>query len=143
MKKRRNILICFAVFFILCLIFRNSKPIVINYIRQNNLELTQFSKSLILSNDFLNMETTYNGWRVTCYADQGIVEFVVKSRGIAPSSTHAGFYYSANDTPIGFHGAVVNFIKDDSRWRWEEENSDNRGFTEKITDNWYWFEASF
>ena len=71
-----------------------------------------------------------------------MVEFDCWGWGLAPSSTYIGFYYSENDEPIPFQGVLQQLTESGSGWAWQEPESDNHGYTEKIMDNWYYFEAS-
>lgn len=52
---------------------------------------------------------TYGDYEVTYWADTGMVEFVARKTGIGSSSVYEGFYYSLNDTPLGFQGNQVDF----------------------------------
>jgi len=63
--------------------------------------------------------------------------------GLVPSSTYYGFYYTSNDEPVGFQAAPVKLEVDGDGWKWIESNGDNRYYTEKIADHWYYYEAGF
>lgn len=71
------------------------------------------------------------------------IDFYCYGFGIAPSSTYYGFYYSSNDEPIGFQAAQIELEPDGKGWVWQQPNGDNRYYTEKISDNWYYYEAGF
>lgn len=75
------------------------------------------------------------------------VDFYCSGSGLVPNSVYYGFYYISNDMPLGFQAQPVEFTPDGDGWRWEEKwenpNSDNWMYTEKITDNWYYYEAGF
>ena len=71
-----------------------------------------------------------------------MVEFECWAFGIVPASTYKGFYYSENDEPIPFQGVMQKLTADGNGWAWQEPESDNHGYTEKIMDNWYYYEAS-
>lgn len=53
---------------------------------------------------------------------------------------NAGIQYSNQAQSVGFK-------PDGDGWRWEEKwenpNSDNWMYTERFTDNWYYYEAGF
>lgn len=85
----------------------------------------------------------YNEWIVSLDTKTGMVQFDTVGFGIVPSSSHWGFYYSPEDKPLGFDGTDVEFKESGKGWLWQEENGDNRNYTEKITDNWYWFKMEF
>ena len=72
-----------------------------------------------------------------------MVEFMLGGRGLAPSSTYYGCYYSPDDVPLAFQNMDVKLTQDGhDYWVWTEVG-DNRGATAKIKDKWYYFEASF
>jgi len=71
------------------------------------------------------------------------LNFTREARGLAPSSTYKGFYYSADNTHKAFGGADIPLeVKGDTA-SWLEVGTDNRGVSIRITDNWFWYEASF
>lgn len=78
-----------------------------------------------------------------CVNRPDLVEFDCWGWGLAPSSTYTGFYYSENDEPIPFQGVMQELVADGDGWSWQEPKSDNHGYTEKIMDKWYYYEASF
>lgn len=54
-----------------------------------------------------------------------------------------GVYYSPDDVPLSFQNTDVPLSPNgDGIWTWQTEE-DNHGTTKKITDKWYYFEASF
>lgn len=76
------------------------------------------------------------------YGDSGMIEFFVKGRGIAPASSYFGFYYSVDGVPLAFQNAKMTLTPNGDGWEWKE-GGDNRGYTEHIAGNWYYYEASF
>ena len=78
-----------------------------------------------------------------CVNRPDMVEFSCWSKGLVPSSTYIGFYYSENDEPIPFQGVMQELEESGKGWAWQQPESDNHGYTEKIMDKWYYFEASF
>ena len=78
-----------------------------------------------------------------CVNRPDMVEFFCWGQGLVPSSTYTGFYYSENDEPIPFQGVMQELFADGDGWSWQEPKSDNHGYTEKIMDKWYYYEASF
>lgn len=53
-----------------------------------------------------------------------------------------GVYYSPDAVPLAFQNADVALSAiDEAAWTWSDGN--NHGTTKKITDQWYYFEASF
>jgi len=145
MKHRKYLLIsliCLFAIFSVCFLFRNTKPFVLRYIRRNHIELEIFVENVI-ENGSYNTTTTYNGWKVSYWSENNMVEFLVRSQGLVPSSTYEGFYYSPEDRPIGFEGTDLEFIKDRNGWRYEESDGDNSEYTERVIGKWYWFKMSF
>lgn len=131
-------------------VLRPSKAAAVRYVQGHQAELTAYVKTL-LAIDPAQLEDyhgysggdTYDGWDVTCYPHTGMVEFQTSVFGLVPSSTYSGFYYSPEDVPLGFQSTQVDFVESGGGWLWEEPEGDNRQYTEKIADHWYWYEASF
>lgn len=88
-------------------------------------------------------EDTYNGWSVDYYTENGQVEFLVSSFGFGSSISYKGIYYSVLDIPLGFQGVNVDFTTYEEGWIWREADGDNWQYTERIFENWFWFEAHF
>lgn len=116
---------------------------------------------LVYSNkDFLN-ECVKNNTYKNAYKIVGIkqitsyqlsnneiyIDFYCTGTGLVPSSVYYGFCYISNDQPLGFQARPVKLKPDGKGWRWEERwenpNGDNWNYIEKITDNWYYYEAGF
>ena len=141
MKRTVCLLVMFSVcFFVACT--GNSKAATIDYVQKNNMELSQFTEDII-SSDGRNDGLTYNGWNVSYWEETGIVEFLVKARGLGSQTSYEGFYFSPDDKPMGFQGAEIEFKEDNAGWRWEESGGDNWNYTERIMENWYWYEMHF
>lgn len=143
MKKTTRFVLLAVMLLVAVVVFNpNAKYNVKRYIKNNNAELTSVAENLLSENISVNSE--YNGWKLDFFStsDTPVVQFTVKSGGIVPSSGYKGFYYSPEDVPIGFQGIETEFIADGDRWLYSYEG-DNQGFTEKIIDNWYWFEIIF
>ena len=115
-------------------VLRPSKAAAVRYVQGHQAELTAYVETL-LATDPAQLED-YHGY-------SGMVEFQTSVFGLAPSSTYSGFYYSPEDVPLGFQSAQVDFVESGGCWLWEEPEGDNRQYTEKIADHWYWYEASF
>lgn len=72
-----------------------------------------------------------------------MVEFFLTGRGLVPSSTYYGCYYSPDDVPLPFQNTDLPLTETEpGRWEWTGEG-DNRGITQKIQECWYYYEASF
>lgn len=72
-------------------------------------------------------------------SDGIIVEYFCKGYGIVPAGQYTGFYYTSIDEPTGFEGGAYKLTKTKNGWEWNEPNGDNFYYTEKITDNWYYY----
>lgn len=138
--KRKRFFIIFAAAVCVFVVFRDSKSNVAYYVKNNQNKLESFVENVIETND-LSTKTTYNGWDVFYRKEANMVEFITFAFGIAPSSTYKGFYYSPNDTPLGFQGVNLTFTKNDTGWVYNDGN--NIEYTEKVMDHWYWFEMNF
>lgn len=54
-----------------------------------------------------------------------------------------GFYYTADNQPIGWKGQDVSFNQYKNRWIWNDPQYSARIYiTERITDNWFYFRMS-
>jgi len=74
--------------------------------------------------------------------EEKIIEFGCGGSGFGSGTSYYGFYYTTDDnmTAIWCAGPVV---PDGRGYSWTEENGDNRYYTEKICDCFYYYEASF
>jgi len=87
----------------------------------------------------------YGAWKTSRYPDNGMVEFHTGGWGLAPSSTYKGFYYSADNTHQLYSAAnkdLTSMEVDGDHATWTD-GTDNHGTSTRITENWFWFEASF
>lgn len=71
-----------------------------------------------------------------------IVEFLIMARGLVPSSTYSGCYYSLCDLPAAYEPGTELVQNGPEEWSWQADG-DNHGITRKLSDGWYYFEASF
>ena len=79
----------------------------------------------------------------TWEGEHTMTEFLISASGLVPQSTYYGCYYSPDDVPMAFQNpAGIELTETESGWTWKGEG-DNEGYTEKIMDKWYYFEASF
>ncbi len=76
-----------------------------------------------------------NEWR----GEHPMLEILIAS----PGDGYYGCYYSPDGVPLAFQNTAAELVPSgDGCWTWTAEG-DNRGETEKITDHWYFFRASF
>jgi len=67
-----------------------------------------------------------------------MTEFIIMTYG----DTYYGCYYSSDDVPVAFQNTDVPLSQEGKNsWKWISEG-DNRGFTSKIMERWYYFKAS-
>lgn len=72
-----------------------------------------------------------------------MVDFFVTGFGLVPSSTYYGFYYSPEDLPLMHMDEMAKLTEyEEGAWKWQGVG-DNGGIVKKITDCWYYYEASF
>lgn len=143
MKKRNKILVTILVIvLIIGLVWNVFGPFLFNqtlitgYVKSHAVELEQIAQDagyVRQSEGFITIKKNTNR--------PDMVEFWCWSWGLVPSSTYKGFYYSENDEPIPFQGVAQKLVMDGDGWVWQEPGSDNHGYTEKIMDDWYYFEA--
>ena len=75
--------------------------------------------------------------------DVPIIQFEMGARGIVPSSTYYGFYYSPDDRPHVYWNGDAELLSDsENKWNYEL-GGDNHGTTEQIMPHWYYYEVSF
>ena len=145
-KRRRIILIILVAF--ICVIFAVGKIFsperaVLRTFKANEAALNEMVQSY-LAGDTAALRTDIPGVQSVQYwhGDNGMIEFFVKGRGIAPASSYFGFYYSVDGAPLAFQNTKVTLIESGDGWKWTH-GGDNRGYTEHISGNWYYYEAAF
>lgn len=81
---------------------------------------------------------TVNVWD----GEHEIVEYIVVSRGLVPSGSYYGFFYSPDGVPVSFQNSGEKLLRRSQyEWVWQGEG-DNHGYVELLRPNWYYFEAS-
>ena len=70
--------------------------------------------------------------------DHEMVEYLVEATG----DTYRGFYYSPDDVPLAFQNTNVSLVPAENGWMWTADG-DNRGWTYRLKDKWFYFEAKF
>ena len=138
--------VIFAVLFLSPRITKmTSKHKAFSYVQNNQTELAQIAENVI-SGD-IKTPYDYNDYKIHYFksastVSEPIVEFNGKGFGIAPSGFYTGFYYSPDDIPVRYNGSGTAMEPYKNGWTYSE-GGDNHGYTEKICDNWYWFEFYF
>ena len=126
-------------FFITAFTMGNDKQQrVTEYVLEHQKELEQNAKAYFENGEYLSYAgeiETANVWD----GEHPMVEYMMDE----PSgSTYYGFYYSPDDAPLAFQNANYPCEETEGGWTWHAEG-DNHGFTSRITDGWYYFEATF
>lgn len=115
----------------------NTKALVSGDLMNNQEEMTALAQSMLNGNTEEALLDKYTAtYYIDCYAEQNMVQFIVAG------SNYAGVYYSQSDEPLAFQGAAVPLSAEGNGWTWTG-GGDNHGYTERISDNWYYFEARF
>ena len=73
--------------------------------------------------------------------DEGVLQFVCIAEGIAPAGFDAGFYYSPDDEPILIGWGPSELVEDGDGYSWTD-GTDNRYYTERICENFYYYEEA-
>jgi len=147
-NKRKKYKIALIVF--ICIIaiiqFRcsiNSNKSKIKVIVNNNLDVLS---EVIENNDYDKAYKIDGIDKIRSYNlgnNEVFIDFYCYGFGIAPSGIYYGFYYVSNDEPLGFQAERVKLERDGVGWKWKQPKGDNYYYTEKIADNWYYYEAGF
>jgi len=70
-----------------------------------------------------------------------LIEFNCGGEGFGPETSYYGFYYTKQDAPVS---ALYPDLQPKGKgWIYEEEDSDNTYYTEKIADHWYYYEEHY
>lgn len=72
-----------------------------------------------------------------------MMEFMLSGWGIGSGTRYYGCYYSPDDVPLAFQNYGTALTQDGPEsWTWTGEG-DNHGATQRIQENWFYFEAYF
>ena len=114
-----------------------------SYVYKNHETLTHIA-SAALDSGTENVSLIDGVNDVSCWNENGsFVDFNYYSIGLSSvGGTHYGFYYSPDDTPAAYGGKDVRLVLEEDGWFWNCED-EGSGYTMKIMDNWYYYEASF
>jgi hypothetical protein len=138
MKKKALILCLIALVLILGLIFRNR--FIRLYVRLFDDRLEAYAVQMLEENE--RSSGRYGLWKTVCIPAAGMVEFRTGGWGLTPAATYQGFYYAADNAHRAFGAADVpiEIAGDTASWT---DGTDNRGTSVRITENWFWYTASF
>ena len=79
-------------------------------------------------------------------ADETVVDFSCGGAGVGSGTSYVGFFYSpTNDMTAVWcaPSSADSLTPSGSGFEWQEQNGDNRYYTEHICGNFYYYEASF
>lgn len=141
MNKKKIAVWLAAAVLVVGIIFKNN--LIRGYVSLCHSDLENYAVQ-ILDED----ATTYGKyglWKTSAYPEQGMVEFATGGFGLAPSSTYNGFYYSADNSHKAFAAANpdTTTLKIDGDYATWTDGTDNHGSSVRITDNWFWYKATF
>ena len=113
----------------------DTQQLVVSDLQANEAEMTTLAQSLLFGEKDEDLYEKYSStYDIACYAEDGMVQYTVAG------SAYSGVYYSAEDVPLAYQGADAELIEADGGWNWSAEG-DNSGYTEKISEGWYYFEV--
>ena len=139
--RKRLVIVPVVLFLLLCMIFR--EKLIQTYVVVARKNLVAYAENLLDSDD--RQSDRYGFWKVRSYPEEQMVEFHTGGFGLAPSSTYKGFYYSADNVHKMFSVADKSLTTMDiegNHATWTD-GTDNHGTSMRISDNWFWYEASF
>lgn len=140
--KKRTIAICLiAAVLVLGLVFQDH--LIRSYVSLFHDRLEDYAVQTLAGGE--KNSGHYGLWKTSGYPADGMVEFRTGGWGLAPGSTYKGFYYSADNTHKVFSAArsdAISLDVDEDRATWTD-GTDNHGVSIRITENWFWYEASF
>ena len=139
--RKRLLIMIVILILLLGMIFR--ERLIQTYVVMVREHLETYAENLLDSDD--RQSDRYGFWKVRSYPEDQMVEFHTGGFGLAPSSTYKGFYYSADNVHKVFSVAdkslsTMDVAGDHATWT---DGTDNHGTSIRITDNWFWYEASF
>lgn len=134
----------FAIVFVVVILFVGifgQDMLAKSYVKAFHNHLENYAEELLEESENTTSDK-YGFWKVTCYPEDGLVEFRTGASGLVFNSTYEGFYYSADNTHKAFQGADVSLTinKDLAHWNGE---GDNWGKSTRLIDKWFWYEAHF
>lgn len=135
-------LVCF-ILLVLSLRVGNalSKDEIINVVNDNQDLLSQTTVDIDKPNFELSFELKFKGVQRAWVNEESEkycahIEFFCGGKGM---DDYYGFYYVEDDTPIGWEGEKYKLIQSGAGWRdeWDEY------YTERIRENWFYYEMHF
>ena len=84
-----------------------------------------------------------HGIRIVRTYPEGLVEFCCDGMGLGSATSYYGFYYAPDGRMDALWCAGTPLVSHGQGWLYEEKGGDNRYYTEHITGDFYYYEASF
>jgi hypothetical protein len=126
----------------------NSEDSNINGLYQSGMQSGKYITKQ-LKNDVLLSVIKLNGLN-SIYIDDNkkYIEFSCGGSGFGPSTSYSGFYYSANGEQNSLNSYFLlctenDLIPEGNGWIYKQKGGDNSYYTEKISANFFYYEASF
>ena len=154
--KKKILIACGTIVLVLIIVFISfiiwlDSMISDNLSKKEIFDLVNENYSIILEdireNDFTDTEKI-NGVKEV-YSDTDVIDVYCGGTGIGSATSYYGFYYSSDDLPKdAWCGSNFGRTSDELKpegdgFVIEYSNSDNCYYTEKIRDNFYYYEAHF
>lgn len=125
----------------------DTKGLITGDLSNNQAEMTALAQSMLAGeSDEALLEKYSSTYDISVWnTEDVIVQFVAYTEGIAPAGKYVGLYYSPDDVVTTFQGCAktMKITENGEGYDLQEAGSDNGGYTEKVSDNWYYFEAWF
>lgn len=119
---------------------RADKDEIIEFVIENEEKLI----TAIENNDFSDFEN--KGFIKDISVNDDVIDFSCGGAGFGSATSYVGFYYTPNNDISDFLYAPPStdeLISVGNGFEWNEENGDNRFYTESICDNFYYYELSY
>ncbi len=92
----------------------------------------------------LGENTFVNSIRIESNDSQEVIEFSCNGSGNATNSIYVGFYYSETDTPYPICFDTETLTETSPHiYEWENEAGDHKIYTERITENWFYYRVQY
>ena len=116
------------------------KDEVFDFVSENEEELLK----AIETGDFSAFEN--QGFIKDIDPDETVVDFSCGGAGVGSGTSYVGFYYTASNDMAAVWCApssASSLVTSGDGYKWQEQDGDNRYYTEHICGNFYYYEASF
>ena len=117
-----------------------SKDAIFSFVCENEDAL----RSAIENNDYSDFENKGIVKDICFYGDG--IEFYCGGAGVGAETFYTGFFYTATNDMTAVWGApssAYSLKKSGDGYEWKEQQGDNRYYTQKICDNFYYYEEEY